>query len=114
MQDWTSVLRTVFVSRALDALEETRLLPERKVLYQFCARGHDVTQVLLGLQLTGRVRALGFLFAPLFFAKKGPAINACVYIDQSVDWYRLTADQMPALSMPLVGTSIGIGAGSYF
>ena len=48
MQDWTSVLRTVFVSRALDALEETRLLPERKVLYQFCARGHDVTQVLLG------------------------------------------------------------------
>ena len=54
MQDWTSVLRTIFVSRALDALEETRLLPERKVLYQFCARGHDVTQVLLGLQLTGR------------------------------------------------------------
>ena len=54
MQDWTSVLRTVFVSRALDSLEETRLLPERKVLYQFCARGHDVTQVLLGQQLTGR------------------------------------------------------------
>ena len=54
MQDWTSVLRTIFVSRALDALEETRLLPERKVLYQFCARGHDVTQVLLGMQLTGR------------------------------------------------------------
>ena len=54
MQDWTSVLCTVFVSRALDALEETRLLPERKVLYQFCARGHDVTQVLLGQLLTGR------------------------------------------------------------
>jgi 2-oxoisovalerate dehydrogenase E1 component len=54
MPDWKSVLRTVFVSRALDALEETRLVPDRKVLYQFCARGHDVTQVLLGLQLTGR------------------------------------------------------------
>jgi 2-oxoisovalerate dehydrogenase E1 component len=54
MPDWKSVLRTVFVSRALDALEETRLVPERKVLYQFCARGHDVTQVLLGLRLTGR------------------------------------------------------------
>ena len=54
MQDWTTVLRTVLVSRALDAIEETRLLPERKVLYQFCARGHDVTQVLLGQQLTGR------------------------------------------------------------
>ena len=54
MPDWKSVLRTVFVSRALDALEETRLVPERKVLYQFCARGHDVTQVLLGQRLTGR------------------------------------------------------------
>jgi 2-oxoisovalerate dehydrogenase E1 component len=54
MPDWKSVLRTVFVSRALDALEETRLVPERKVLYQFCARGHDVTQALLGQRLTGR------------------------------------------------------------
>jgi 2-oxoisovalerate dehydrogenase E1 component len=54
MPDWKSVLRTVFTSRALDALEETRLVPERKVLYQFCARGHDVTQALLGQQLTGR------------------------------------------------------------
>ncbi len=54
MPDWKSVLRTVFVSRALDALEETRLVPERKVLYQFCARGHDVTQVLLGQRLNGR------------------------------------------------------------
>ena len=54
MTDWTTVLRTVFVSRALDAIEETRLVPERKVLYQFCARGHDVTQVLLAQQLTGR------------------------------------------------------------
>ena len=54
MPDWKAVLRTVFVSRALDALEETRLVPERKVLYQFCARGHDVTQVLLGQRLDGR------------------------------------------------------------
>jgi 2-oxoisovalerate dehydrogenase E1 component len=54
MPHWPSVLRTVFVSRALDSLEESRLVPERKVLYQFCARGHDVTQALLGQQLTGR------------------------------------------------------------
>jgi len=54
MPDWKSVLRTVFVSRALDALEETRLVPDRKVLYQFCARGHDVTQALLGQRLVGK------------------------------------------------------------
>jgi hypothetical protein len=67
-----------------------------------------------GLQLTGNVRALGFVFAPLFFSKRGPTIHACLFLDQNVDYYRLTADQMPAVSMPLVGTSIGIGAGSYF
>ena len=52
--DWRRLLRTVFISRALDELEETRLVPERKVLYQFCARGHDVTQALLAQRLTGR------------------------------------------------------------
>jgi 2-oxoisovalerate dehydrogenase E1 component len=52
--DWRRLLHTVFVSRALDGLEESRLVPERKVLYQFCARGHDVTQALLGQYLTGR------------------------------------------------------------
>jgi len=51
--DWQRLLRTVFISRALDALEESRLVPDRKVLYQFCARGHDVTQALLGQQLVG-------------------------------------------------------------
>jgi 2-oxoisovalerate dehydrogenase E1 component len=40
------------LSRALDHVEETRLLPQRKVLYQFSARGHDLAQILLGLQLT--------------------------------------------------------------
>src|SRR6202034_2224317 len=39
-------------SRALDDIEESKLLPERKVLYQFSARGHDFAQILLGLQLT--------------------------------------------------------------
>ena len=46
--DWRAVVRHVAVSRALDDLEESTLVPERKVLYQFSARGHDVTQVLLG------------------------------------------------------------------
>jgi 2-oxoisovalerate dehydrogenase E1 component len=51
--DWRAVVRQVAVSRALDDLEEAVLVPERKVLYQFSARGHDVTQVLLGSHLTG-------------------------------------------------------------
>src|SRR3984893_6453753 len=50
--DWVRVVSLVHASRALDDIEETRLVPERKVLYQFSARGHDVAQILLGLQLT--------------------------------------------------------------
>src|ERR1700719_268825 len=57
--DWRAVVRQIAVSRALDDLEETRLLPARKVLYQFSARGHDVTQVLLGRQLTGARDGVG-------------------------------------------------------
>ncbi|HEX8667247.1 MAG TPA: transketolase C-terminal domain-containing protein [Allosphingosinicella sp.] len=50
--DWRRVAYLVQVSRAMDALEEKRLVPERKILYQFSARGHDMAQVLLGSRLT--------------------------------------------------------------
>jgi hypothetical protein len=70
--------------------------------------------VATGVQLTGRVRALGFLFAPLFFMSKGPMITASVFLDENVDWYRLDAAGMRELSVPLLGTSIGLAAGSHF
>jgi 2-oxoisovalerate dehydrogenase E1 component len=57
--DWRTVVHRVAVSRALDDLEESTLLPQRKVLYQFSARGHEVTQVLMGLALTGAKDAVG-------------------------------------------------------
>jgi 2-oxoisovalerate dehydrogenase E1 component len=57
--DWRSVLRQIAVSRALDDLEEFTLLQERKVLYQFSARGHELTQVLLAAQLTGARDGVG-------------------------------------------------------
>ncbi len=50
--DWREVLRLVFTSRAIDRIEETELHPQKKVLYQFSARGHDVAQIILGLHLT--------------------------------------------------------------
>ena len=50
--DWHRVARTFLLSRALDELEETRLLPEKKILYQFSARGHELGQILLGTLLT--------------------------------------------------------------
>ncbi|HET9106135.1 MAG TPA: transketolase C-terminal domain-containing protein [Steroidobacteraceae bacterium] len=50
--DWRRVSYLLHASRALDDVEESRLLPQRQVLYQFSARGHDFAQILLGLQLT--------------------------------------------------------------
>ncbi len=49
--DWKNIAYNVLLSRALDNLEENKLVPEKKVLYQFSARGHDMAQVMLGLQL---------------------------------------------------------------
>ena len=52
MIDWQRVLYFTLVSRFLDDTEEQKLVPEKKVLYQFSARGHDVAQLILGQQLT--------------------------------------------------------------
>ncbi|MGA9583155.1 MAG: transketolase C-terminal domain-containing protein [Allosphingosinicella sp.] len=52
--DWRRIAYLVQLSRALDRLEEERLVPERKILYQFSARGHDLAQALLGSRLTHR------------------------------------------------------------
>src|SRR5271154_1559629 len=57
--DWRAVLNQVAISRALDDLEESTLLRERKVLYQFSARGHDLSQVLLSTQLNGLQDGVG-------------------------------------------------------
>ena len=53
-RNWARVAYLVLLSRALDAMEEERLVPQKKVLYQFSARGHDLAQVLLGTRLTRR------------------------------------------------------------
>ena len=36
--DWRRVVYLLHASRALDDIEESRLVPERQVLYQFSAR----------------------------------------------------------------------------
>ena len=58
--DWEDVARLVLTSRAMDHLEETILVPEKKVLYQFSARGHDMAQVILGLHLRDGDAACGY------------------------------------------------------
>ncbi|HEX8527915.1 alpha-ketoacid dehydrogenase subunit alpha/beta, partial [Allosphingosinicella sp.] len=50
--DWRRVARLLQLSRAMDKLEEERLVPERRMVYQFSARGHDLAQIMLGSLLT--------------------------------------------------------------
>lgn len=42
-----------------------------------------------GLQLRGKVRAIGFIYWPLFFVPVGPKVNAALYVDHGMDFYRL-------------------------
>ncbi len=45
--NWKELAYTILISRAIDDLEEQRLVPDKKVLYQFSARGHELGQTLL-------------------------------------------------------------------
>src|SRR3989304_1166420 len=50
--DWVQVARLMLTSRTIEEIEEAELAPSGKVIYQFSAKGHELGQVLLGLQLT--------------------------------------------------------------
>lgn len=52
--DWEQIAQIILRSRAMDDKEETELVPNKEVLYQFSARGHELGQALLGSLLTHR------------------------------------------------------------
>jgi 2-oxoisovalerate dehydrogenase E1 component len=75
--DWREVARLVLTSREMDRIEEQELVPAKKILYQFSARGHDVAQVLLGLKLKDGDGAFGYYRSrPLLLALGVPLADA--------------------------------------
>jgi 2-oxoisovalerate dehydrogenase E1 component len=75
--DWREVARLVLTSREMDRIEEQELVPVKKVFYQFSARGHDMAQVLLGLQLKDGDGAFGYYRSrPLLLALGVPLADA--------------------------------------
>ncbi|HET7605211.1 MAG TPA: transketolase C-terminal domain-containing protein [Sphingomicrobium sp.] len=75
--NWREVARLVLTSREMDRIEEEELVPARKVLYQFSARGHDLAQVLLGLQLKDGDGVFGYYRSrPLLLALGVPLADA--------------------------------------
>ncbi len=67
-----------------------------------------------GIAISGRVRALGFLWAPLFFVKRGPFITGSLYLDQGFDFYRLKMAGAPDIDGRVGHVSIGFSLGSDF
>ncbi|HFC30905.1 MAG TPA: pyruvate dehydrogenase, partial [Oceanospirillales bacterium] len=56
--NWQEIVSKLLVSRELDDLEEFTLVKNKKVLYQFSARGHDMAQIILGQILIGQKDAV--------------------------------------------------------
>ncbi len=67
-----------------------------------------------GVSISGRVRALGFLWAPLFFVKRGPFITGSLYLDQGFDFYRLKMAGAPDINGRVGHVSVGFSLGSDF
>jgi hypothetical protein len=67
-----------------------------------------------GLSLSGRVRAIGFLWAPLFFVNRGPMVTGSIYIDQGFDFYRLKMAGASDLDGRVGHVSMGFSFGSDF
>src|SRR6188768_4294361 len=75
--NWRDVARWVLTSREMDRIEEEELVPAKKVLYQFSARGHDMAQVLLGMQLKDGDGVFGYYRSrPMLLALGVPLADA--------------------------------------
>ena len=60
--DWAQVARLTITSRTIDTIEENELVPAGKIAYQFSAKGHELAQVLLGLNLSHPKDAAGVYY----------------------------------------------------
>ncbi len=71
-----------------------------------------------GAQFKGKVRALGFLFWPLFFVPVGPKVTAALFIDTGADFYRLhrggNLDNPDAIDGSMNRITIGWAVGADF
>lgn len=76
--DWKRIARLVLTSRKIDTIEEEELHPQKKVLYQFSARGHELAQILLGSQLNHQHDAISAYYRsrPVLLAVGLPLVEA--------------------------------------
>jgi hypothetical protein len=68
----------------------------------------------VGVQLKGKVSALGLLWAPLFFVPFGPKITGSIYVDSGIDFFRLNRGSDATLDTQLNTLRFGFALGSDF
>lgn len=66
-----------------------------------------------GIQLKGKVPAIGFLFWPLFFTGLGPKVTAAVYVETGYEFFRLHGPR-GATDAELNQLMVGFAVGSDF
>jgi hypothetical protein len=67
-----------------------------------------------GAQISGKVRALGFLWSPLFFLKRGPMVTGALVLDAGYDFYFLRGPAGGAIDARIGHVSIGFAIGTAF
>lgn len=95
--DWGQVSRFVLLSRELDLLEEELLAPQGKVKYQFSAKGHELSQVLLAQTLDHSHDAV------MVFYRSRPLLLAC-----GMDPATALAAGMALTNSPSQGSDTGV------
>jgi hypothetical protein len=66
-----------------------------------------------GFQIRGRVRALGFAWAPLFFVERGPHVTGALFVDTGLERVTLRAGER-SLAANVSQLAIGFAVGSTF
>ena len=95
--DWNRVGHLVLLSRALDELEESELAPSGEVPYQFSAKGHELAQVLLALNLVHPHDAAG-----VYYRSRPFMLAAGLRLDQAL------AAGMGKVNSPSEGRDVGV------
>ncbi len=95
--DWDRVGHLVLLSRALDELEESELAPSGEVPYQFSAKGHELAQILLALNLVHPHDAAG-----VYYRSRPFMLAAGLRLEQAL------AAGMGKVNSPSEGRDVGV------
>ena len=95
--DWRTAARFILLSREIDRVEETELVPAKLITYQFSAKGHELAQVLLGLALDHPHDAAGVYY------RSRPFVLTCGLTPEEA-----MAATMGRLHSPSGGRDIGV------